>query len=199
LTAVDDNAALVSANFLANSSLLIGLLRCDLKALGEGAELLLLNVEWKVLPVDTGLDEVFVNADVLVVLAKVEVFATDGVIPLVPKAVVFLVAVPAADKEEGLLKEKLEVPVAGCVNVDVLPKVPVVPRFVVTDEEVCNGTVLLNALPLAAVAGFFILLAKVKPAVFVEADVAGFEKTEVAGFENVELPTVLLRPVPVLN
>ena len=199
MTAVDDNAALVSANFLANSSLLIGLLRCDLKALGEGAELLLLNVEWKVLPVDTGLDEVFVNADVLVVLAKVEVFATDGVIPLVPKAVVFLVAVPAADKEEVLLKEKLEVPVAGCVNVDVLPKVPVVPRFVVTDEEVCNGTVLLNALPLAEVAVFFILLAKVKPAVFVEADVAGFEKTEVAGFENVELPTVLLRPVPVLN
>jgi len=199
LTAVDDNAALVSANFLANSSLLIGLLRCDLKALGEGAELLLLNVEWKVLPVDTGLDELFVNTDVLVVLEKVEVFATDGVIPLVPKAVVFLVAVPAADKEEVLLKEKLEVPVAGCVNVDVLPKVPVVPRFVVTDEEVCNGTVLLNALPLAEVAVFFILLAKVKPAVFVEADVAGFEKTEVAGFENVELPTVLLRPVPVLN
>jgi hypothetical protein len=132
-------------------------------------------------------------------LEKVEVFATDGVIPLVPKAVVFLVAVPAADKEEVLLKEKLEVPVAGCVNVDVLPKVPVVPRFVVTDEEVCNGTVLLNALPLAEVAVFFILLAKVKPAVFVEADVAGFEKTEVAGFENVELPTVLLRPVPVLN
>lgn len=199
MTAVDDNAALVSANFLANSSLLIGLLRCDLKALGEGAELLLLNVEWKVLPVDTGLDELFVNTDVLVVLEKVEVFATDGVIPLVPKAVVFLVAVPAADKEEVLLKEKLEVPVAGCVNVDVLPKVPVVPRFVVTDEEVCNGTVLLNALPLAEVAVFFILLAKVKPAVFVEADVAGFEKTEVAGFENVELPTVLLRPVPVLN
>lgn len=199
MTAVDDNAALVSANFLANSSLLIGLLRCDLKALGEGAELLLLNVEWKVLPVDTGLDELFVNTDVLVVLEKVEVFATDGVIPLVPKAVVFLVAVPAADKEEVLLKEKLEVPVAGCVNVDVLPKVPVVPRFVVTDEEVCNGTVLLNALPLAEVAVFFILLAKVKPAVFVEADVAGFEKTEVAGFENEELPTVLLRPVPVLN
>ena len=199
MTAVDDNAALVSANFFFFFSLLIGLLRCDLKALGEGAELLLLNVEWKVLPVDTGLDELFVNTDVLVVLEKVEVFATDGVIPLVPKAVVFLVAVPAADKEEVLLKEKLEVPVAGCVNVDVLPKVPVVPRFVVTDEEVCNGTVLLNALPLAEVAVFFILLAKVKPAVFVEADVAGFEKTEVAGFENVELPTVLLRPVPVLN